>query len=98
MYCELPLPSLSSHLIRIKSRVVSTSIGFDQIPSLQSALCWTRRGDGNVVGFVVKNVRRSCHSQHERRVVLINRAVHELKVGRNSVIGKKTSRRTDVPR
>ena len=83
-----------------KPRVVSTSTAFDQIPSsiLQSALCWTRRGDGNVVGFVVKNVRRSCHSQHERRVVLINRAVHELKVGRNSVIGKKTSRRTDVPR
>ena len=35
------------------------TIAFDQIPYfiLQSAFCWTRGGDGNVVGFVIENVR-----------------------------------------
>ena len=83
-----------------KSRVVSTSTDFDQISSfiLQSALCWTRRGDGNAVGVVIKNVCRSFHSQHERPVELINSAVHELRVGGDSISRKKTSRRTDVLR
>ena len=54
-----------------KSRVVFISIGFDQRPSLQSDLCWTRRGDGNVLGFVMNNVR-SFHSQHKRRVLLVS--------------------------
>ena len=51
-----------------KSSVEFPPIGFDQIPSLQSAMCWTRRGDSNLDGLVVDKVR-SFHSQHERRVV-----------------------------